>query len=50
MQEYIEHKGILLNQYEWAGGLGMSHKEVKNSQASRRREVKKGFAKIVKGD
>lgn len=50
MQEYIEHNGILLNQYEWSGGLSMAHKEVKNNQKARRREVKKGFAKIVKGD
>lgn len=50
MQEYIEHKGILLTWYEWHGGLSMKHKEVSRSQAARKCEVKKGFAKIVEGD
>lgn len=50
MNEYIDYKGLLLNQYEWSGGLGKNHKEVTKEQSSRRREVKKGFAKIIKGD
>ena len=49
MIEYHEFQGILLNQYEWAGGLGKGHKEVTNSQTARRREVKRGEAIIVKG-
>ena len=49
MSEYYEYEGLLLNSYEWAGGLGKGHKEVKNSQTSRRREVKRGEAIIVKG-
>ena len=50
MIEYIDHKGLLLNQYEWSGGLGKNHKEVTKDQAARRREVKKGFATIIKGN
>ncbi len=50
MNEYIDYNGLLLNQYEWAGGLGKNHKEVTKEQSSRRREVKKGFAKTVKGN
>lgn len=44
--EYIDHEGrvIYLDQYEWASGMGLSHKEVKKAQASRKREVKKGYA------
>lgn len=49
MKEYVEIKGVLLNRYEWNGGLGMVHKEVSSAQAARKREVKKGFAKLVKG-
>lgn len=48
MQEYWSYKGLLLNKYEWAGGLGKNHKEVTKNQAARRREVKSGFAEIVK--
>lgn len=50
MIEYIDYKGLLLNQYEWSGGFGKDHKEVIKEQSSRRREVTKGFAKIIKGD
>jgi len=50
MNEYIDYKGLLLNRYEWAGGLGKNHKEVTKAQSSRRREVKLGEAKIVDGD
>jgi hypothetical protein len=44
--EYIDQEGnvILLDQYEWSSGMGLSHKEVKKAQSSRKREVKKGFA------
>jgi len=48
MTEYYEYQGLLLNAYEWAGGLGKGHKEVRNSQSARRREVKRGEAIIVK--
>lgn len=47
MLEYMEIKGVLLDRHEWAGGLTMKHKEVAKAQASRRREVKKDYAKIV---
>lgn len=47
MQEYFSHKGLLLNKYEWAGGLNKNHKEVTKEQSSRRREVKKGYAVII---
>ena len=50
MQEYIEYQGTLFHPYEWHGGFRATHKEVKKSQAARRREVKKGFAKIVEGN
>lgn len=49
MQEYYDHRGLLLNKYEWAGGLGKSHKEVTKAQASRRKEVKNGSARIISG-
>ncbi len=44
--EYIDKDGkvILLDQYEWSSGMGITHKEVKRAQASRKREVKKGYA------
>ncbi len=44
--EYITKDGVvvLLDQYEWSRGLGLSDKEVKKAQAGRKREVKKGFA------
>lgn len=48
MQEYWDYKGALLNRYEWAGGLSPhNNKETKKEQPARRREVKKGFARIV---
>jgi len=47
MTEYYEYQGLLLNAYEWAGGLGKGHKEVRNSQSARRREVKRGEAKVL---
>ena len=47
MQEYYSHNGLLLNKYEWSGGLGKNHKEVTKEQASRRREVKKGYARVI---
>lgn len=50
MNEYIDYKGLLLNRYEWARGLGKGDKEVTKDQSARRREVKKGFAKIIQGD
>lgn len=50
MQKYIKYKNLLLDQFEWAGGYGAGHKFVMKEQASRRREVKKGHAKIVEGD
>lgn len=44
--EYITPDGVsvLLDNYEWARGLDHTNKEVKKAQASRKREVKKGFA------
>lgn len=48
MNEYTEHKGVILDRYEWAGGYGMSYKFVANAQSSRKREIKKGYAKLVK--
>lgn len=44
--EYIDSSGnvVLLTEYEWSSGMGLSHREVKRAQASRKREVKKGFA------
>jgi len=44
--EYITPDGIvvLLDQYEWSSGMGLSHKEVKRAQRARKREVKKGLA------
>lgn len=44
--EYITPDGIvvLLDNYEWARGLGITDKEVKKAQAARKREVKKGYA------
>ena len=44
--EYIDPNGtvILLDNYEWARGLGITDKEVKKAQAARKREVKKGLA------
>lgn len=47
MQEYTEIKGVLLDRFEWAGGYGLNDKSVTKAQSSRRREVKKGYAKIV---
>jgi len=48
MIEYYEYQGLLLNSYEWAGGLGKGHKEVTKNQAARRKQVKSGEAIIVK--
>lgn len=47
--EYITPDGIvvLLDNYEWARGLGITDKEVKKAQAARKREVKKGYAYTV---
>ena len=47
--EYITPDGIvvLLDNYEWARGLGISDREVKKAQAARKREVKKGYAYTV---
>lgn len=44
--EYIDKDGnvVLLDQYEWSSGMGLSHKEVKKAQRARKREVKKGYA------
>lgn len=44
--EYITPDGevLLLDEYEWSSGMGISHTAVKRAQASRKREVKKGFA------
>ena len=44
--EYITKDGVsvLLDHYEWARGLGITDRSVKNAQAARKREVKKGFA------
>ena len=44
--EYITPDGIvvLLDNYEWARGLGITDREVKKAQAARKREVKKGYA------
>lgn len=48
MQEYWNYKGALLNRYEWAGGLNpQNSKETRKEQPARKREVKKGFARIV---
>ena len=49
MIEYYEFQGLLLNQYEWAGGLGKGHKEVNKNQSARRKQVKSGEAIIVEG-
>lgn len=47
--EYITPDGVsvLLDNYEWARGLGITDKEVKKAQAARKREVKKGYAYTV---
>ena len=47
--EYITPDGVsvLLDNYEWARGLGIADKEVKKAQAARKREVKKGYAYTV---
>lgn len=45
--EYMEINGLLLDKFEWAGGYGKSHKFVTSAQKARKREVKKGYAKIV---
>jgi len=44
--EYITPDGqvVLLDNYEWARGLGLSDREVKKAQSARKREVSKGFA------
>ena len=44
--EYITPDGevLLLDEYEWSSGMGISHTAVKRAQASRKREVRKGFA------
>jgi signal transduction histidine kinase len=44
--EYITKDGVvvLLDQYEWSRGIGITDKEVKKAQAARKREVTKGFA------
>ena len=44
--EYITPEGVsvLLDNYEWARGLGITDREVKKAQAARKREVKKGYA------
>lgn len=44
--EYIDSLGnvTLLDNYEWARGLGITDKEVKKAQAARKREVKNGYA------
>lgn len=44
--EYIDPNGVvvLLDEYEWSSGMGLSHTIVKRAQASRKREVRKGFA------
>lgn len=44
--EYIDPNGVvvLLDEYEWSSGMGLSHTTVKRAQASRKREVRKGFA------
>ena len=45
--EYITKDGVsvLLDQYEWARGLGITDTNVKKAQAARHREVAKGFAR-----
>lgn len=47
--EYTTRDGVsvLLDNYEWARGLGITDKEVKKAQAARKREVKKGYAYTV---
>ena len=47
MPEYMDINGVLLQRYEWAGGMSMRHKEVSKNQAARKKEVKNGLAKIV---
>jgi hypothetical protein len=47
MPEYMDINGVLLERYEWAGGMSMRHKQVSKSQAARKKEVEKGLAKIV---
>lgn len=48
MQEYWSYKGALLNRYEWAGGINTKNsKQTRKEQASRKREVEKGFARVV---
>lgn len=41
---YPDGKVIFLDQFEWAGGYSISHREVKKAQAARKREVKNGYA------
>lgn len=50
MQEYAEYKGVLFDRYEWFGGFRPTEKSVVKAQSARRREVKRGGAKIVNFD
>mgnify|MGYP003347826949 CR=1 FL=1 len=50
MIEYTDYRGLLLDRYEWSGGFGKNDKSVTRIQAERRREVKRGSAKVVKFD
>lgn len=47
MLEYTEHKGVILDRYEWFGGLTINHKEVAKAQSARRREIKRKAARLV---
>lgn len=47
MTEYVDHKGILLDRFEWFGGHSIRDKAVRGAQSARHREVKKGGAKVV---
>lgn len=48
MQEYWEYEGTLLNRHEWAGGINTKNsKQTRKEQDARRREVEKGFARVV---
>jgi hypothetical protein len=51
MTEYTEYNGEILSRYEWDGGFRCSNnKQTRKAQQSRRQEIEKGLAKIVKFD
>jgi hypothetical protein len=50
MLEYIDVNGVILDRYEFNGGLSIKDKVVAKQQSSRRREIKRGTAIIVDFD